>query len=89
MFGTNRIMATWMIGTVGFAVVLTDRFMLAMGYASLAFFTFHFFTMLYAIMLDSVNCGLMILAMLWLNFRSCDYGRRYRGCSNCRGTRFH
>ena len=83
MFRANRIVAVWMVGTVGFTVVLTDRFMLAMSDASLAFFAFGFFAMLNAIMLDRVNCGLMIGAMLWLHFR-CSDCRRCNGCRNGR-----
>lgn len=83
VFGANRIVAIWMVCAVGFTVVLTDRFMLAMSDASLAFFSFGFFAMLNAIMLDRVYCGLMIGAMLWLHFRRSDC-RRCKWCRNGR-----
>ena len=83
VFGANRIVAVWMVGTVGFTVVLTDRFMLAMRDASLAFFAFGFFAMLNAIMLDRVYRGLMIGAMFWLHFRRSDCRR----CNWCRNGR--
>jgi hypothetical protein len=84
VFGANRIVAIWMVCTVGFTVVLSDRFMLAMSDASLAFFAFGFFAMLNAIMLDRVYRGLMIGAMLWLHFRRSDC-RRCNWCRNGRG----
>lgn len=88
MFGTNRIVAAWMISAMRFTVMLTNGFMLAMSDASLAFFAFGFFAMLNAIMLGRIYLGLMIGAMLRLHFRRSHCRRCNRRRDN-RAARYY